>query len=320
MKTKPVLFGTAIGLFFVIFAGLVFLPAILSTDMLKPRLLQEINRHLPGQLQVEQWRLKWFSGIAVKGITYEDRQQNLLVKIAQFKGYRGLFQLILNARNLGGIEVVKPEVVFFLQDKPPSVKSDKVESSQAAGLPVFSGLLKITDGSIRTVKPDHSEKTVVQNLDLFLDISDIEKPIAYRVFLISGDNLGRFAGEGTMTLSADDPFNLSRIQSDARLKITSWELEDVLSILASRGQYPSGKGRLDADLALQGSASENLDMQGKRAFAWSWWRRTAGCRSSPDQRNRCANRGNDHPQHCSFKTNAVPLFSGQRIRPRNACR
>jgi hypothetical protein len=262
MKTKPVLFGTAIALFFVIFAGLVFLPAILSSDMLKPRLLQQINRHLPGQLQVDQWRFKWFSGIELKGITYDHRQQNLLVKIAKLRGLRGLIQLIANPRNLGGIEVVEPELVFFLQDKPRREPSDKVESSQAAGLPFFSGLLKITDGSIHTVKPDHGEKTVVQDLDLLLDISDIEKPIACRVFLISGDRLGRFAGEGTMTLSADDPFNLSRIQSDARLKITNWELEDALSILASRGDYPSGKGRLDADLALLGSSAEKLDIKG----------------------------------------------------------
>ena len=265
MKTKPVLVGTAIALFFVIFAGLVFLPAILSTDMLKPRLLQQINRRLPGQLQVEQWKLKWFSGIEVKGITYDDQQQDLLVKIAELRLYRGLIQLIANAHNLGGIEIVEPEVVFFLKDQLRKKPSDRVGSSQPGGLPVFSGLLKITDGSIRTVKPDHSEKLVAQNLDLFLDMSDIAKPITYRVFLTSGDNLGRFAGEGTLSLSADDPLNLNRIQSDARFKITNWELEDVLSLLASRGNYPTGKGRLDADLALQGSSSENLEVKGKLA-------------------------------------------------------
>ncbi|MEJ2169085.1 MAG: hypothetical protein P8X90_26525, partial [Desulfobacterales bacterium] len=152
MKTRPVLFGTVIALFLAIFAGLVFLPAILSSDMLKPRLLQEINQYLPGQLSVEQWRFKWFSGIEVKGITYDYRQQDLLVKIAKLREYRGLFLLIANAHRLGGIEVIEPEVDFFLQDKPREERSDKLESFQATGLPVFSGLLKITDGSIRSVK------------------------------------------------------------------------------------------------------------------------------------------------------------------------
>jgi hypothetical protein len=257
------LFGSAIALFMMIFAALVFLPAILSSDLLKPRLLQQINRHLPGQLQVQQWRFKWFSGIEVQGITYDYRQQNLQVIIPKLRAYRGLIRLIFNPYNLGAIEVIQPEAVFFIQDRPRRAESDRVASSRATFLPAFSGVLKITDGSIRTVKPDQSEKTVVQDLDLFLDIADIAKPITYRIFLLAGDKLGRLAGEGTLTLSADDPLNLSKLQSDARLKIANWELEDALGILASRGDYPSAKGRLNAEFAMQGSSSERLDIEGK---------------------------------------------------------
>ena len=74
MKTKPVLIWTAISLFFVIFVGLVFLPAILSSNLLKPAILETVNRHLPGRLQVAEWRFKWFSGIEAKGIVYDHRQ------------------------------------------------------------------------------------------------------------------------------------------------------------------------------------------------------------------------------------------------------
>ncbi len=262
MRKKSIFLGIAVAFFFVIFAAMVFLPAIISSDMLKPRLLQAVNRHLAGQLQVEEWTFKWFSGVSARGITYDHRQENLLVKVAELKGYRGLVQLMINASNLGGVEVVKPQVVFYLPDKRTSDRSEKVESPQPAGLPAFSGILKITDGSILAVKPDRSEQVVVKDLDLFLDMADIEQPIAYRVFLTSGDAVGRFAGEGTMTLSQDDPFNLSAIKSNAKIKISNWELEDALAILASRGNYPSGKGRLNADLTLQGSASENIDIKG----------------------------------------------------------
>lgn len=243
MKKKPVFLGMAIALFFAIFAGLVFLPAILSGDMLKARLLQEINHRLPGKLQVEQWGFEWFGGIEAKGISYDLRQQNLLINIANLKVYHGLIRLVANPRNLGGIEVVEPEVVFFLRDKALKEPSHKAAFSQTAGLPVFSGLLKITDGSIRTVKPDHSEKMVVRDLDLFLDLADVAKPIAYRVFLLAGDKLGRLAAEGTMTLSADDPFNLSKVQSDARLKITNFISAD------GRGDLSHLQATLSADLA-----------------------------------------------------------------------
>ncbi len=247
---------------FVIFAGLVVLPAILSSNLIKPRILQAVNQRLPGKLQVEQWRFKWFSGIEVKNITYDYRQENLLIEVAELKGYRGLVQLIFNPSNLGGIEVVKPDVVFYLSDKQQADLSEKTESPQSGQLPGFSGILKITDGMIRTVKPDGSEQIAVKDLDLFLDVSDIKKPITYRVLLTSGDSVGHFAGDGTMTLSADNPQDLKAIQSDARLKITNWELEDTLAILASVGDYPSGKGRLNADLNVQGSSDKALSLKG----------------------------------------------------------
>jgi hypothetical protein len=84
--------------------------------------------------------------------------------------------------------------------------------------------------------------------------------------MTSGDTTGRFSGEGTLTLSPNDPLNLSAIQSDAKLKITNWEIEDALAIVASRGDYPAGKGRLNTDLTLQGSASENLDIKGQASL------------------------------------------------------
>ena len=194
MKTKPVLLWTAISLGFVIFVGLVFLPAILSSNLLKPRILESVNRHLPGQLQVAEWTFKWFSGIEAKGIIYDHRQQNLFIEVAELRGYRGLFQLLADMGNLGGVEVVKPQVVFYISDKQSADVSHKTESLPSFGLPAFSGILKIADGSIHTVNPAGGEKTVVKDLDLYLDISDIEKPITYQAFMISGDTVGTFAG------------------------------------------------------------------------------------------------------------------------------
>ena len=263
MKTKSTLIGTVVALFFVIFAGLVFLPAILSSDTLKPRLLQAVNQRLPGQLQVSEWKFKWFSGIDAKGITYDHRQENLLIEVAELKGYRGLLQLIVDPGNLGAVELLKPDVLFYLSDKKQSEKPKQKGPSTAAGFPAFAAILKITDGSIRTANASGDPKTVVKDLDLYLKISDLKEPIDYRLFMTSGDTTGRFSGEGTLTLSPDDPLNLNAIQSNAKLKITDWQLEDALAILASRGDYPAGKGRLNADLTLQGSASDNLDIRGQ---------------------------------------------------------
>jgi hypothetical protein len=266
MKTKSALIGILLALCLVVFTGLVFLPAILSSDILKPRILQAVNQHLPGQLRVSEWKFKWFSGIEAKGITYDHRKEDLLIEVAELKGYRGLVHLIADPGNLGAIELLKPDVLFYLSDKkqPETPKQD--EPSTDRGLPAFAGIFKITDGSIRTVNAGRDPKPVVKDLDLYLNVSDLQEPIRYRLFMTSGDTTGRFSGEGTLTLSPNDPLNLSAIQSDAKLKITNWEIEDALAIVASRGDYPAGKGRLNTDLTLQGSASENLDIKGQASL------------------------------------------------------
>ena len=123
-------------------------------------------------------------------------------------------------------------MVFYLTDKPATDRSDKSKSPPSDGLPAFSGIFKISNGSIHTVDAAGSEKSVVKDLDLYLDVSDIQKPIAYQVFLTSGDTVGTLSGEGTLTLSANNPLDLRAIRSDARLKINSWELEEVLAIMA----------------------------------------------------------------------------------------
>ncbi|MEJ2222216.1 MAG: hypothetical protein P8X80_15570 [Desulfobacterales bacterium] len=256
----------AISLSFFIFAGLLFLPAILSSNLLKPRILEGVNRHVPGQLQVSEWMFKWFGGIEAKGIIYDHRQENLYIEIAELKGYRGLVQLLLERGHLGGVEIVKPQVVFYLSDKQPSEVSKKAEPPPSGALPAFSGLLKITDGTIRTVNAAGSQKTVVKDLDLYLDISDIEKPIAYQAFLTSGDSVGTLSGKGTLTLSAKNPLDLKAIQSDARLEITNWELEERLELWGGPlgADHPRIKGittELDGTLSREALSLNQLKLQ-----------------------------------------------------------
>jgi hypothetical protein len=47
------------------------------------------------------------------------------------------------------------------------------------------------------------------------------------------------------------------------MHIKNWEVQDVLTILAQRRDYPSGNGRLNADLKVSGSPADNLDIQGR---------------------------------------------------------
>ena len=54
-------------------------------------------------------------------------------------GKTSLVQLLADRGNLGGVEVVKPQVVFYLSDKQSADVSHKTDSPPSSGFPAFSG-------------------------------------------------------------------------------------------------------------------------------------------------------------------------------------
>ncbi|MGB5751119.1 MAG: hypothetical protein WBM69_29390 [Desulfobacterales bacterium] len=275
-KSRVVLIVTA-GLLVVALIIIGLLPAIVSSDMMKPFVIQKLNQQLPGQLQLESWSVSWFGGIESLGIVYDNRTDGLLARVSEIKTEKGLLGLILAGGELGDVEIFDPAVVFFLSDKAEARDSQKTlpaapsPESIPAGkddtlIPAFYGKLKITNGSILTATADGNEKIVAKNLDLILKAPGPQTPITYRFSTESGDSSGRASGEGSLVLPADDPLNMQKIQSDSKLNVENWELEDIFAIIATRAGFPSAKGRLNASVSLTGSNAESLKMVAQMAM------------------------------------------------------
>jgi len=62
-------------------------------------------------------------------------------------------------------------------------------------------------------------------------LSLVTDPITYRFSTESGDSSGRASGEGSLVLPADDPLNMQKIQSDSKLNVENWELEDIQKMI-----------------------------------------------------------------------------------------
>jgi translocation and assembly module TamB len=276
MKKTHIVIGILASLFLVAIIIVALLPGMVSSNMMKPFVLQQINQRVPGQLQLEAWSLGWFSGIEGKGIIYDNRQDDLLVKVAGLKTSKGLFGLITKMDNLGTVEITDPAVYVHLAEKTADQKPDRPapepqpkgipEETGKAALPAFYGQLLISGGSIYTVQESQGEKTVAKDLNLVLDASGPKNPLTYRFSTDSGDKSGRASGEGTLAFSPDDPLNIEKIQADAKLVVENWELEDILAIVASRAGIPLGKGRLNAQLSFTGKPSERLHLLSRIAI------------------------------------------------------
>ena len=274
MKKSRIVIGVTAGLLFAVLIIVALLPAIVSSDMLKPFVIKRLNQQLPGQVQLESWSVSWFSGIEGQGIVYDNRRDGLFAQVSEIKTEKGLLGLILAGAELGAVEIINPAVVFYLSEKteardpqktPPATPSPESipSAKEDTFIPAFYGKLKITNGSLLTATAYGNEKVVAKNLDLILEAPCPQTPITYRFSTESGDSNGRASGEGSLVLAADDPLNFQKIQSDSKLNVENWELEDVAAIIATRVGIPSAKGRLNANLSLTGGNAESLKMAGQ---------------------------------------------------------
>jgi hypothetical protein len=274
MKKSRIVLGLVTGLVVTGLIIIALLPAIVSSDMMIPLVIEQVNRQLPGRLQLESWSLSWFSGIEVKGLVYDNPSDGLLVQVSEIRAEKGIWGLMVAGGELGPVEIADPAMVYFLSEKSTSRGSQKTPSpartadslpagKNGAVLPVYYGKFNITNGSIRTAAADGNETVVAKNLNLTLNAPGPDSKITYRFSIESGDSNGQASGEGSFTVAKDDFLNLKRIQSDSTLRIKNWELENIFAILATRAGIPSAKGHLNAHLSVTGSSAQNLKMAGQ---------------------------------------------------------
>ena len=277
MKKSSILIGLAAGLLITVIIIFGLLPAIVSSDMMKPFVIQKVNQNLSGQLQLESWSISWFGGIEGQGIAYDDQAEGIFAQVSEIKTENGLLGFIMSGGSPGAVDIRDPAVIFFIDDKPDGTGTQKSQDpgpgpesspsdSGEAFIPAYYGSLNITNGSILTATADGKETVVAKNLNLELDAPGPDIPITYRFSAESGDNNGQASGEGSLVLPADDPLNVQKIQSDSKISIKNWELADVFAIIAARAAVPRAKGRLNAGISLTGSSAERLKMVGKMAI------------------------------------------------------
>lgn len=274
MKKRNIIIGIPVALLAITIILLALAPTILSGSWARNRIVTMVNQHLPGQLQVKDWSLGWFSEIQIKGITYDHRSQGLRAEVVEIRSSRNLIGLIPAYHKLGNIEVIEPVVYLDLAAgaERPDTKTGPVPKKpqppqkdtpvSAGGLPPLSGKLKITNGTLYSVSAQGQNTVIAKDLSVVLDAASWEKPLKYRLLTKSGDGSGQLAGQGSLALSPDDPANLNTAVAYAMLKIENWELAELLELMAARSNTPVGEGRLSADLNLMGNPTDGLQVTG----------------------------------------------------------
>lgn len=283
-KKKSIFLPVVAGSLLILFLGLFFIPNLLSTDWAAKKVQQAISTRIPGQVDFKDLSLSWFNGIHCEGITYDNQKKDLTIKVDDVTTSKGLFALATNYKELGVVNINRPVAYVYIKEKPsaaktdaqaPSADEDTGQTEQPAQtaepgpilspitFPAITGKLTISDGVVITVLPDMKEQPVVKDLELQLTIAGLENILDYLVSFQSGDGTGNVKGEGTVTLPAGDITNLEKIQSQAKLDIENWEMADLLTILATSGDLPTGSGILNGHVDISGSSETAVKIQGK---------------------------------------------------------
>ncbi|MBW2410320.1 MAG: hypothetical protein JRF72_11015, partial [Deltaproteobacteria bacterium] len=273
MNKKSVIFGVIIGLLMVLVSILVIVPKFLSTDFGRKIAVNYADQLLPGKLAIENWSLRWFGGIHIEGVRYDDSSAGLRVDIEEVKGDQGLFSLLANPDNIGQMVLNQPDIYLYplslkekkstsarqqKQEGPETVTSDKV--------PLILGYFNINNGSIRSVSGDGKENILAKDINVVIRAIDSKTPIAYQINMKSKDEQGQIVGEGSFVPADAATLSPEDIQSKAKLNIKNWELNDILSMAGGWAQVPQGKGRLNAAVNLKGSISSGLHIVGNAAI------------------------------------------------------
>jgi hypothetical protein len=286
-KNRSIIWSVLAGLLLISLLGLLLLPSLMSTDWAGNKAKQVINARSPGQIDFENVSLSWFNGIQYHGITYDDPAKGILIKVADLTTSKGLLAIAINYKEIGTVTIKDPVISVYLNKKNGSDETETVTEKKDTGspkttsgeaitgktdkpveggspipFPAITGQLNITGGAVTAVFPDKKEKSLLQDLELQLNVAGLEGLLEYLITFQSGDGTGQVKGAGTVTLPAEDISMLNKIQSQATVDIQNWEIEDLLSLLASTANLPTGSGQLNGHLSISGSTETAIQING----------------------------------------------------------
>jgi len=284
---KAPIFKFALGLLFVIFIVLLFLPQLSSTSWVSGKIKQTINENIPGELEYTQLTISWLNGLQIDKLVYDDKEGGSHLTIEEISTSRGLLSLATNYKDVGVINVRKPQAVLSMNQKATDVAnadqstaakqnkkqpeanitkkevSPKSESTESQPLlPPIHVQLHISDGNLITVSPDNSRKTVLENLNLKLNLDVPNGSADYQLSFNDAEGAGEVKGDGKIVLPDNKSTDLNTLASNAVLEISNWQIADMLDIAAHQADGPQGEGIINGLLTLSGSGTSTIGITG----------------------------------------------------------
>ena len=277
----------ASGLFFVFFLVLLFLPQLSSTSWVSGKIKQSINENIPGELDYSKLTVSWLNGLQIDKLVYDNKEQGKHLTIEEISTSKGLLSLAINYKDGGVINVKNPQAVLYMNQthanagvasQPPETRKNKKQAKanitkKSVGaqkkstksqplIPPIHVQLHITDGNLVTISPDNAKKTVLEDLNLKLDLDVPDGSVDYQLSFKGAEAAGEVKGEGKVVFPDSKNTDLNTLASSAVLEISNWQIADILDIAAHQTGAPQGEGIINSLLTISGSGTSTLGITG----------------------------------------------------------
>ena len=284
---KAPIFKIALGLLFVISLVLLFLPQLSSTSWISGKIKQTINEKIPGTLDYTQLTISWLNGLQINELVYDDKENGSHFTIEEISTSKGLLSLATNYKDVGVINVKKPQIVLSINQKATDVANadqapatnqnksqpeaniakksvnPKSESTEAQPLlPPIHVQLHISDGNLVTIAPDNSRKTVLEKFNVELNLDVPNGGVDYQLSFNDATGAGEVKGKGKVFLPDNNSADLNTLASNAVLEITDWQIADMLDIAANQAGGPQGEGIINGLLRISGTGNSTIGITG----------------------------------------------------------
>ncbi len=209
----PMIVGISIGSVIGILGIIILLiPTIVSSDMVKNKIINNLEASLGRKVQIDDINMSWSSGFDIKNIHIKEReglQGDTFIKVNRILCDIDFFPLISKQIRINNLIIDSPEIVlqkgkegvFSYEDiskpaepmpapeiveKPvPEISRKPVEKPKYTPLVIPAFLFdtkikaKISNGKFTFIDHQLQEKTIIRDLNITLNIDSLNKPIEF---------------------------------------------------------------------------------------------------------------------------------------------
>ncbi len=285
-KKKTLIISILAAVMLVPLLTIFLLPTLVSTNWLGNKAKMVINDKIPGTLNFDKLSLSWFKGLNIQGIDYQNPGEGIAFSAADISTKKGLFSIASNYSDIGEIIIKNPVTHIDLRKKSSAKKQPIRKEQQQPGssapspqsttnkggakksaktattvFPPINTKVHITGGSVLAVSAD-TERILLKGLELQLDIIGEQNTLEYQIAFQTEDGAGQVQGAGSITVVAGEVLAFDKTKSRATLDIKNWQLGDLLTVIASKADIPTGQGLLSGQLSISGNSDRTLVIQG----------------------------------------------------------